>query len=78
MVRLSERALTMPASPIRRLAPLAVAATGAGIRIHHLNIGQPDIAAPREILDRLRSFDQPLVAYGPSEGLPEFVDAIRR
>ena len=78
MVRLSERALEMPASPIRRLAPLARAATSAGIRIHHLNIGQPDIAAPREILDRLRSFDQPLVAYGPSEGLPEFVEAIRR
>lgn len=68
----------MPASPIRRLAPLAVAAAEAGKRVHALNIGQPDIATPPELLRRLRQFDGVNVAYGPSGGLPEFVEAIRR
>lgn len=67
----------MPASPIRRLAPLAAAAAAAGKKIHHLNIGQPDIPAPRELLERLRTFDAVNVAYGPSQGLPEFIDVIR-
>lgn len=74
--RLSRRASAMPSSPIRRLAPLATAATAAGKRVHHLNIGQPDIPTPREMLDRLRRFDQPNVAYGPSEGLPDFIQAL--
>lgn len=74
---LSERARGMPASPIRRLAPLAVEAARAGKRVHHLNIGQPDIPAPKEVLERLRAFDEANIAYGPSEGLPEFIEAIR-
>ena len=78
VLRLSERALAMPASPIRRLAPFAVAARQAGKHVHGLNIGQPDIPSPPEILDRLRTFDQNNVAYGPSEGPPEFVEAVRR
>ncbi len=76
--RLSSRALEMPASPIRRLAPLAVAARKAGRRVYGLNIGQPDIPTPPEILARLKSYDLPNIAYGPSEGLPEFIDAVRR
>jgi aspartate aminotransferase len=68
----------MPASPIRRLAPLAVAATRAGKRVHQLNIGQPDIASPPELLGRLAAFAETNVAYGPSEGLPEFIEAIRK
>ena len=75
--KLSRRALKMPASPIRRLAPFAVAAQRAGKKVHQLNIGQPDIAAPREILERLKTFDSANVAYGPSEGLPEFIDTVR-
>jgi aspartate aminotransferase len=67
----------MPASPIRRLAPLAVAAARKGTRVLHLNIGQPDIPSPPEILDRLRSYEEANVAYGPSQGLPEFIEAIR-
>lgn len=74
---LSRRALSMPASPIRRLAPLAVAARRAGTHVFGLNIGQPDIPTPREILSRLREFDEPNLAYGPSEGLPEFIESIR-
>jgi aspartate aminotransferase len=77
-IRLATRAVEMPASPIRRLAPLAVAASRAGKRVYGLNIGQPDIPAPAEILARLREFDEPNIAYGPSEGLPEFISAVRR
>ena len=74
---LSQRARTMPASPIRRLAPLAAAARAAGKTLYALNIGQPDIETPRAILDRLRSYDARLIPYGPSQGLPEFIDALR-
>ena len=76
-VRLARRAAEQPASPIRRLAPFAAAARGLGRRVFQLNIGQPDIRAPREVLERLKTFDRPNVAYGPSEGLPEFLDAIQ-
>jgi aspartate aminotransferase len=78
MSELSNRALQMPASPIRRLAPLAVDAARRGTRVHHLNIGQPDIPSPPELLRRLKTFEEPNVAYGPSEGLPEFIDAVRK
>ena len=73
---LSHRALVMPASPIRRLAPLAAAARAAGKTIYALNIGQPDIETPRVILDRLRGYDERFIPYGPSQGLPEFIDAL--
>ena len=68
----------MPASPIRRLAPYAVAARKRGLVVHGLNIGQPDIPTPQAILDRLHQFALPYVAYGPSQGLPEFQDALRQ
>lgn len=74
---LSQRARIMPASPIRRLAPLAATARAAGKTIYALNIGQPDIETPRPILDRLRGYDARFIPYGPSQGLPEFVEALR-
>jgi aspartate aminotransferase len=67
----------MPASPIRRLAPLAIEARRAGRVVHGLNIGQPDIPSPKVILDRFRSYDAPYVPYGPSQGLPELLEAFR-
>jgi aspartate aminotransferase len=75
--KLSRRSGEVPASPIRRLAPLATEARKAGKKVYHLNIGQPDIASPPQIMERLRQFDEPNIAYGPSEGLPEFIEAIR-
>lgn len=75
--RLSQRARAMPASPIRRLAPFAVAARKAGKIVHPLNIGQPDIPTPQVILERLRGWPGTNVAYGPSQGLPEFLAALR-
>ncbi|HEX6852598.1 MAG TPA: pyridoxal phosphate-dependent aminotransferase [Candidatus Polarisedimenticolaceae bacterium] len=74
---LSKRGVSMPASPIRRLAPLAVAARAAGRTVYNLNIGQPDVASPRPILDRIRGYDAAYVPYGPSQGLPELVDALK-
>src|SRR5580765_8018811 len=73
---LSHRARVMPASPIRRLAPLAAAARASGKTVYALNIGQPDIETPRVILDRLRGYDARNIPYGPSQGLPEFIDAL--
>jgi aspartate aminotransferase len=74
---LSRRAERMPASPIRRLAPLAAEARRAGKTVYPLNIGQPDIPTPRPILDRLRAWPEPHVPYGPSQGRPDFVEALR-
>ena len=74
---LSKRAQLMPASPIRRLAPFAVQARAAGKTVYSLNIGQPDIPTPPAILDRLRAYDAAYVPYGPSQGLPEFIEALR-
>ena len=65
---LSKRAQQMPASPIRRLAPFAVAARKTGKTVYPLNIGQPDIPTPKAILDRLRSYGDAYVPYGPSQG----------
>jgi len=61
----------MPASPIRRLAGLADEARSRGVRVYQLNIGQPDIPTPKEMLEAVRGFDESVLAYGPSGGLPE-------
>jgi len=74
---LSRRAGKMPESPIRKLAPFAVEARRAGKKVYGLNIGQPDIPTPREVMDRLRTYDEAYIPYGPSQGLPEFVKALQ-
>jgi aspartate aminotransferase len=68
---ISRRARLAPASPIRKLAPLADVARSRGILVHHLNIGQPDFPTPAAILDAVHAFGQPVLAYAPSLGLPE-------
>ncbi|NOZ01945.1 MAG: pyridoxal phosphate-dependent aminotransferase [Deltaproteobacteria bacterium] len=75
---LSQRGRTMPASPIRKLAGLADAAKARGTRVYGLNIGQPDIATPPEMLEAVRGFDETVLAYGPSAGLPETRSAMAR
>jgi aspartate aminotransferase len=69
MPRISEKGLKMPESPIRKLVPYANAANAKGIKVFHLNIGQPDIATPKVALDAIRNFDQKVVAYSPSDGI---------
>ncbi len=58
----------MPASPIRKLAPLADAAKQKGIYVFHLNIGQPDLPTPKAALDAIRNIDRTVLEYSPSAG----------
>ena len=58
----------MPESPIRKLVPLADAAKRRGVRVYHLNIGQPDLATPQQGLDALRNIDRKVLEYSPSDG----------
>ncbi len=69
MPSVSERGTLMPASPIRRLAPLANAAKERGVKVYHLNIGQPDVPTPHEGLDALKKIDRKVLEYSPSAGL---------
>ena len=64
-------------SPMRKFHPFAVAAQDKGRKIYHLNIGQPDIETPAAFFDAVRDFKQPVLAYAPSPGVPEFVEAVR-
>lgn len=58
----------MPESPIRKLVPLADAAKRRGVKVYHLNIGQPDLATPPQGLDALRNIDRKVLEYSPSDG----------
>ena len=73
----SRRGQEMPASPIRRLAPLAEAAKARGTRVYHLNIGQPDIETPACMRDRLRQIEDKVLEYTPSSGTPEFLRSLQ-
>ena len=75
---LSRRAREMPASPIRKLAPLAEAARARGMKIYQLNIGQPDIETPACMRDRLRMLEETVLEYSPSTGTPEFIRSLQR
>ncbi|HEX6097084.1 MAG TPA: pyridoxal phosphate-dependent aminotransferase [Thermoanaerobaculia bacterium] len=75
---LSRRALEMPASPIRKLVPLADAAKARGTRVLHLNIGQPDIETPACMRDRLHQIESRVLEYSPSTGTPEFIRSLKR
>ena len=69
MAQVSERGKILPASPIRKLTPLADAAKRRGIHVHHLNIGQPDLPTPQVALDKLKHIERKTLEYSPSEGL---------
>lgn len=68
MLTLSQRGLQMPASPIRKLVPFAEAAKKKGIKVYHLNIGQPDIETPPAILDAVKHADIRVLEYSHSAG----------
>lgn len=65
---ISQRGIEMPASPIRKLAPLAYAAEDKGVKIYRLNIGQPDLPTPQKALDVLKCIDRTTLEYSPSQG----------
>src|SRR5213080_3983037 len=77
-LELSRRAQEMPASPIRSLAPLAEVAKARGVRVYHLNIGQPDIETPACMRARLKELDERVLEYSPSSGTPEFLHSLQR
>ena len=70
MAHLSQRGFEMPASPIRRLAPLANDAIKRGIKVYRLNIGQPDLPTPPQAFEALHNIDRDVLEYSPSDGLP--------
>ena len=68
MPKISVRGMEMPESPIRKLAPLAMKAKAKGIKVYHLNIGQPDLPTPQVGLDALQHIDREILEYSPSQG----------
>ena len=64
-------------SPMRKFASYATKAEERGIKIYHLNIGQPDVKTPDVFFKALRDFTEPVLAYAPSVGMPKFLDAVQ-
>ncbi|MCE1156871.1 MAG: pyridoxal phosphate-dependent aminotransferase [Bacteroidales bacterium] len=69
MPHTSQRGDAMPLSPIRKLVPLADKAKARGIKVYHLNIGQPDLKTPQVALDAIRNIDRKILEYSPSDGI---------
>lgn len=68
MLQISEKGKALPASPIRKLVPFANQAKARGIKVYHLNIGQPDIETPPMALQALKEIDLKVIAYTESAG----------
>lgn len=68
MPQISSRGVIMPESPIRKLVPLADRAKERGVKVYHLNIGQPDLKTPQIALDSLKNVDRKILEYSPSNG----------
>jgi aspartate aminotransferase len=69
MPGVSQRGIRLPASPIRKLTPFADAAKSRGMKVYHLNIGQPDLPTPKKALDALKHVERTTLEYSPSNGL---------
>ena len=69
MPHTSQRGDAMPLSPIRKLVPLADKAKARGIKVYHLNIGQPDLKTPQVALDALHNINREILEYSPSDGI---------
>ena len=65
---ISQRGVEIPSSPIRKLSPLANNAKARGIKVYHLNIGQPDLPTPESALEAVRRVDRKVLEYSPSQG----------
>ena len=72
MPTISQRGIDMPASPIRKLVPLANRAKAKGTVVYHLTIGQPDLATPEVALRAAHHLDREVLEYSPSEGILSF------
>jgi aspartate aminotransferase len=74
-VSLSRRAESMQSSPIRKLASIAERRKRQGIKVYHLNIGQPDLPTPPVVFETIRTLQLSTIAYAPSNGLPQAISA---
>ncbi|CEQ29080.1 aspartate aminotransferase [[Clostridium] sordellii] len=72
----SNRVISMQSSPIRKLVPYATSAKERGIKVYHLNIGQPDIKTPKVFFEAINKFNNNVLEYAVSQGLPELIDAM--
>lgn len=75
-MKLSNRVESMQASPIRKFVPFADAAKAKGVKVYHLNIGQPDIETPKEMMNVYHNFSDKVLSYGPSQGLASYRKAL--
>jgi aspartate aminotransferase len=72
MPTISNRGKACPPSPIRKLVPFSDEAKKKGIKVYHLNIGQPDIETPANVLEKLRNTDLRVIEYSHSAGIPSY------
>jgi len=72
MPKISDKAVAMPASPIRKLVPFSEAAKKRGTTVYHLNIGQPDIETPDVALNAIKNFDEKVLEYSHSAGFESY------
>lgn len=75
-MKFSNRVGSMQASPVRKLVPFATAAKKDGVKVYHLNIGQPDIKTPEGFMKAVRDFDESVLEYADSVGSDELVSAM--
>jgi aspartate aminotransferase len=75
-MQMSNRISAFQCSPIRRLSPYARDAVKRGVKVYHLNIGQPDIKTPPQVIEAVRNYDETIIAYGNSEGRQELREAL--
>ena len=76
MPKISKRGEKIPASPIRKLTPFSDAAKAKGVKVYHLNIGQPDLPTPKKALDSLKTITRTTLEYSPSQGLKSLRDKL--
>ncbi len=78
MPSISNKAVAMPASPIRRLVPYAEEAKAKGRTVYHLNIGQPDIETPANVLEKMKNLDLKVVEYSHSAGFQSYREGLAK
>ena len=78
MPTISNKAIKMPESPIRKLVPFAEKAKAQGKKVYHLNIGQPDIETPEVALNAIKNMDRKVIEYSHSAGFQSYRDKLAK
>ena len=78
MPQISVKGQQLPLSPIRKLTPYADAVKRSGVKVYHLNIGQPDLPTPKKALDALKAYDAETLSYTPSQGILSLRQGLQR